>query len=188
MALINYSRTTFLNDLSVLQFTRPNRIVIEMNANFNDKTIFFGGRQWSDFQQNINHVLPQNRAYFCLCLFTLVSADQNIHAHFPNLIKAWDRRFSYPKFGWCGFGAHFEKVRYLLQIPEQNGIDFNIITEQELQDYFCFHYQTGKTELDQNINSFFRIMLEDADFDFNSDIFSKLKEIMIDSLDDRKCM
>lgn len=99
----------------------------------------------------------------------------------------WIKEFQYPKFGWLGFGAHFEKVKYLLQIPEQNGVEFERISDQELQDYFCFHYQSGKFILVENVEPFFKIMLEDVDFNFDSSIFSRFRKIMTDSINEKRC-
>lgn len=193
MTLLEYSKNQFYHDLKLIisnspKEIQPNKIILELNAHFNEKTTFIGGRQWCYFKHDINYVSTINRAYFCICFFSMVSADQNTYAHFPNLTEQWTKQFQYPKFGWCGFGAHFEKVKYLLQIPEQNGVDFNDIADSEIQEYFCFHYQSGSNILGNNIEHFFRIMLEDSDFDFESEIFSRFRKIMIDSIEERRCI
>lgn len=188
MTLLNYSQNQFFNDLNSLQFSKPNNIILELNPYFNERTVFFGGREWSNFSQDINHVSDTNKAFFCICLFSMVSADQNMYAHFPNLIDRWSRQFQYPKFGWCGFGEHFEKVKYLLQIPEQNGVDFDGISDTEIQEYFRAHYQNGRIILGVFVQHFFNIMLEDVDFNFESNIFSRFRRIMIDSINENKCV
>lgn len=188
MTLLKYSQAQFFNDLKSLQFSKPNDIILKHNPYFNERTVFFGGRVWSNFNQDINHVSDKNKGFFCICLFSMVSADQNIYAHFPNLINEWSRQFQYPKFGWCGFGEHFEKVKFLLQIPEQNGVDFDVISDTELQEYFCAQYQNGRIILGDIVEHFFNIMLEDVDFNFESNIFSRFRRIMIDSINENRCV
>jgi len=187
MTLLQYSKTQFFNDLKLLQFSKPNDIILKHNPYFNERTVFFGGREWSNFNQDINHVSDTNKGYFCICLFSMVSADQNIQRHFTNLIDRWDEKFKYPKFGDNGFGRPNEKVKYLLQIPEQNGVDFDGISDTEIQEYFCAHYQNGRIILDENVERFFNIMLEDVDFNFESNIFSRFRRIMIESINENRC-
>ena len=95
-----------------------------------------------------------------------------------------------PNWHWIRHSSSwgYEKVKYLLQIPEQNGVDFDGISDTEIQEYFCAHYQNGRIILDENVERFFNIMLEDVDFNFESNIFSRFRRIMIESINENRCV
>ncbi|SAL79277.1 hypothetical protein AWB67_05416 [Caballeronia terrestris] len=57
--------------------------------------------------------------------------DQCIFTHRQDLYPEWRGGTGYPKFGWCGFGAHQENPFHLLGAPEREGlIDTNEAIER----------------------------------------------------------
>ena len=174
MSLIAYLNNNFKRDINSLNTSRCNNIINENNPYINVDTLFFGGPLWENFNEDIIAVNPRDRAYFCFCLFTMVAADQNAHAHFKDELFDWLEHFRYPKFGWCGFGPHFEKVCCLLKVPSANAIDFDIITDAELDAFVQLQFENGRRVLGNRVNDFFATMLNDEDFSCDLTIFERL--------------
>ena len=174
MSLIEYINNNFQCDINSLNTSRCNNIINENNPYINADTLFFGGPSWENFNKDIITVNPGDRAYFCFCLFAMVAADQNAHAHFKDVLFEWLEHYKYPKFGWCGFGPHFENVCYLLEVPSTNGIDFDTITDAELDAFVQLQFENGRSVLGNLVNDFFGTMLKDEDFRCDLTIFERL--------------
>lgn len=115
-----YFHGAFRTQLESLNYSEPNRILRE--ARDLDGTVFFGGQDWKNVEQDLAGVPAADRCQFVLCLFMVVLNDQALHASRPDLYQRWREKTAYPKFGWAGFGAHFENPFKLLSIPEQRGL------------------------------------------------------------------
>jgi hypothetical protein len=182
MTLLEYSQKQFLIDLNRIPKTTCNNIASELSPNIDSKTVFFGGYDWENYVNDIMNVALENRAKFCVCLFSMTSSDQHAHARFPNFISVWLRHFKYPKFGYCGLGPHFEKVNYLLDVPVAHGINFDSISQEQIDEFLTSQFTAGRLVLGDELNSFFQTMVEDADFYSDNEIFRKIKKGIISVL------
>ncbi|MGO4819451.1 hypothetical protein [Flavobacterium sp. W22_SRS_FP1] len=176
MTLLEYSKQQFLIDLNSLRKTNCNNIASELSPYIDSKTSFFGGYNWENYENDIMKVAPENRDKFCVCLFTMSSSDQHAHARFPNLLAVWLRYFKYPKFGYCGLGPHFEKVNYLLDVPAAHGINFDPISQEQIDEFLTSQFTAGRLVLGDELNFFFQTMVQDSDFSSDTEIFRKIKK------------
>jgi hypothetical protein len=178
MTLLEYSKKQFLIDLESLQKNE-----FETKPDLTSKALFFGGSQWENFKNDISKIDIKNRDKFCVCLFTMTSADQNAHSHFPELLPNWLQYFKYPKFGGYSFGPYFEKVNYLLDVPVAHEINFDTISQEQINEFIISQFQDGCSVLGNQLNDFFQKMVNDPDFNSNTDIFSKIKEGIVTILE-----
>lgn len=176
MTLLQYSKKQFLIDLDSLQKN-------EFQINPDLTASFFGGSQWRNYDKDIMNISTENRDKFCICLFTMTSADQNAHSHFPELLPAWLQHFKYPKFGGYSFGPFFEKVNYLLDVPAAKEVDFDVISQEHINEFLISQFQVGHLVLGSQLNDFFKKMVNDADFNSDTEIFSKIRSGLVDILE-----
>jgi hypothetical protein len=130
-------------------------------------TVFFGGRGWSNCQGDLRG--KEWREYFVLCLFGVVVNDLNMHAHFRPEYSSFRARTMYPKFGWTGFGVHWENPRVLLTVPVEKGLIDMATAAAEVPGYVEYWYASAETFLHEHTpqipaESFFRKMTEDKWF------------------------
>lgn len=163
MTLLNYIKTQFIKDLQNLKFITKEGIR------------FFGGPEWENFEADTSKIDSKNVPYFCFCLYSMTCADQNMHSNFKFAYRNWVLKSQYPKFGWSGFGNHFEKPKFLLEIPEKHGVDFNLITDQDVQEFVEFNFNVSLKQFGVDTKTFFQIMVNDLDFNSNTQIFKRLK-------------
>ena len=183
MTLNAYTKQQFFNDIKTLSLTTPNSTILKVDGRADIHTRFFGGREWDDYKLNISKIDVPNRKYFCLCLFAMVSADQNMYANHNEHYPAFRKMFTYPKFGWTGFGMHFEKPSFLLSVPSQSGVDFSGITNEELNDFVADQFRQAKSFLPKSLPvwDFFKDMINDVDFKSDTDIFKRLVDAMFEN-------
>lgn len=169
---MQYIQTNFSRDLKKLVYTNV------------EGRLFFGGAGWEMYSEDTRNIPVENLAYFCFCLFSMVCADQNMHSNFRFAYADWERKTKaiYPKFGWKGFSEHNEKPFYLLSVPERNGVDFNVITDEDLKHFVDYNLKVSLAEFGIVNELFFKAMVEDVDFSNNIEVFNKLKLAIIDSL------
>lgn len=132
-----YLNNQFPTDLRTLQFTSPNQVIQENLELFqvDQQTIFFGGQDWSNFEQNIAQIEQDNLNWFFLCLFTITTIDVILFTHFQAYYPVFRGATRYPKFGWTGFGVHFENPKKLLTVPEAQGRLNRELIDQQLDEY-----------------------------------------------------
>jgi hypothetical protein len=164
MTLLNYIKTQFIKDLQSLEITT------------NEGMSFFGGQEWENFEIDTAKINPKHLAYFCFCLFSMTCADQNMHSNFKFAYRDWLKKSQYPKFGWYGFGNHFEKPKFLLEVSEQKGVDFNLITDQDLNEFVDFNFNVSLRQFGIDTKTFFKVMMNDIDFNSETSIFQRLKK------------
>lgn len=177
MTLLEYSRTEFSNDLSKLRFTHPNKHQALNNTltYIKTSTKFFGGIRWDNVENDLANIALENRKYFCLCLFILVSIDENMYTHFRENYDAFYKRTKYPKFGWLGLGPHIEKPCYLLQAPKN--IDYQNIPESQINEFIHDLFQNSVSILGQiSVKIFFTTLVNDPDFECEIQIFKMIKK------------
>jgi hypothetical protein len=175
MTLLNYSQTHFLRDLQLLNCKVPgtNHILDYRILHINPSTKFFGGLEWENMQDDLSQIIVENRKYFCVCLFTMVCTDENMYANFKGDYESFNTITNYPKFGWLGFGINFEKPCYILTRPIE--VDFESISELEIKDFIQYQITISSRFLG-NITpvEFFTSMINDIDFNCESEIFRKI--------------
>jgi roadblock/LC7 domain-containing protein len=184
MTLNNYATAHFLTDLNTLPKDRPNPSLLNDNDRADRNTYFFGGQEWSNCESNLSKIIPNHKKYFALCLFTMVCADQTMFTYYRGNYTNFRRLIVYPKFGWTGFGYHFEGPKYLLTVPVNFGVDFSEITNEELDEFIANQFSIAKSFMPPgvSVNEFFTNMLNDVDFYAETDIFVRLKASMLKNL------
>lgn len=184
MTLNIYANTEFLKDLGCLKLEKPSAPMLDNNDRADHKTRFFGGKQWEYCERDLSYVKPENKKYFCLCLFIMVCDDQTMFTYYRQQYKYFRRQIVYPKFGWSGFGLHFEEPKNLLIIPLNFGVDFSEITNDELDDFIINQFSIAKNFMPAGVTvkGFYIDMFHDADFYAESDIFMRLKASMIKNM------
>lgn len=183
MSLNKYARQQFLIDIKTLKLEQPNSVIFKFDRRVDLHTRFFGGKEWKRYHLDISNVELSNRKYFCLCLFAMVCADQNMFANHNEHYYEFRKTFTYPKFGWTGYGIHFEKPSFLLSVPSQAGVDFDGITTEELNEFVVDQFKQAKSFLPKSLPvwDFFKDMINDVDFKSDTDIFKRLVDAMFEN-------
>lgn len=124
MNLEHYLKHQFIVDLQKLNYQLPNTVIRDHSAAFkiDEHTIFFGGPDWKNLSNDIKQIQPIYYENFFLCLFTIVTIDLTFYTYFQEYYTLFRNQTKYPKFGWTGFGVHYENPRKLLDIPYQLGL------------------------------------------------------------------
>jgi hypothetical protein len=112
-----YLSTCFKKDMQKLNYENLDAIRRDM---FGDM-VFFGGNDWANMENDLKNIRKENRGYFCLSLFTIVTFDQCAYTYYKKYYKIFREKTMYPKFGWCGMGPHHEYPKKLLNLPELKG-------------------------------------------------------------------
>jgi len=175
MTLLQYSQTLFLKDLKSLDFIYPLPIDIdiELRPYVYETTPFFGGSGWQNMESDLSKINDEHKKYFCICLFTMTSADQNMYSHFRSNYEFFYNKVKYPKFGIVSFGYAFEKPCYLLTRPTE--VDFELIPELEIKDFIHHQFTISSHFLrDITSNEFFTAMINDIHFNCEIEIFRKI--------------
>ncbi len=120
-----------------MHFKKPNSIILNHPEDFkiDRNTIFFGGRDWINFEEDIRRIPQHHIQHFILCLFTIVVIDQNMFTNFRNSYAIFRAKTNYPKFGWTGFGTHMEKPKKILSVAEKKGLLDKIWVQEHEQEY-----------------------------------------------------
>jgi hypothetical protein len=175
MTLLQYSQTLFLKDLQSLDFIYPHPIDIdlELRPYVYETTPFFGGSGWQNMESDLSIINDEHKKYFCICLFTMTSADQNMYSHFRSNYEFFYNKVKYPKFGIVSFGYAFEKPCYLLTRPTE--VDFESIPELEIKDFIHHQFTISFNFLrDITPKQFFTAMINDIHFNCECEIFKKI--------------
>ena len=131
MNIEQYFQTTFLSELRRLRFQKPNVLIRSHAESFgiDRNTQFFGGQAWGNCEQDLK--VSRHKNHFALSLFAMVCNDVNMHANFKAQYLKFRSLTQYPKFGWTGFGPHFESPECLITKPISLGlVQFNNETLQ----------------------------------------------------------
>lgn len=122
--LQEYLRNQFLNDFRKLKLYKPGSVIQAHASDFrvDADTQYFGGSNWADFDRNMSSILEANKPYFCLGLFCHCILDMTMFSYFKEYYSAFRSRTLMPKFGWSGFGVHYNNPALLINLPDQKGI------------------------------------------------------------------
>lgn len=167
MNIKDYFEIEFKSDLRQLQLHKPNSIVLAHTDSFgiDGVTQFFGGQEWRYCQQDLQGIVNKN--YFVLSLFAMVCNDLNMHSNFPEHYFKFRGLTNYPKFGWSGFGPHFESPAWIINQPLKLGlVNFD---DKLLSEFVTFWKLTADDFLakcipDINYSNFFHDLCEDRCF------------------------
>lgn len=119
----NYFKNQFPIDLKTIEFQHPNVTLLNNPNTFkiDNNTIYFGGINWKNFNNDIRHIERNNYDFFFLSLFMISVFDLTMYTHFRTSYDTFRSLTYYPKFGWSGLGPHYENPKKILSIPENRG-------------------------------------------------------------------
>jgi hypothetical protein len=169
MNLNQYLHNQFPADLTNLKFIKPNSVIQNNLDSFNidQYTIYFGGADWENIELDIQTIDNEHFDHFFLCLFTITIIDLTIFTHFNDCYNVFRSYTRYPKFGWSGYGPHYENPKKLLDIPIKKG--FLNIDRINLEEYIDLFYDETSLLLKSKLHQvtpekFFSALLSDKDF------------------------
>lgn len=168
MKFEKYFREKFPNHLRRLNYKQPNKIVRSRIMN-DANVLFFGGRNWENFESDLDNIPEEYRQLFILALFMIVVSDQNLFRYFKDEYPKWRNQTMFPKFGWSGFGPHVENPMKILSVPEENGYFKNENIEKLGASFveFCWNEAAEvleRYELKIDRSAFFQSMVNDPEF------------------------
>ena len=141
----------------------------------------YGGNRWEYMETDLAAVLPVNRKYFCVCLFMLeVFRSALSRNHIDAFIKI-QRKKDYPQFGRMLSGAcESETACYLLERPTEQGVDFEMISDFELQEFVADMFDLIDATMGRDLDDvkMYETMLADSGFHADYSIFKRLQEAM----------
>ena len=185
MNLKDYLNQQFVYDLKELNYKQPNSVIKNNLESFNiDKyTIFFGGPNWKDINNDIKLIDKNNYENFFLSLFTIITIDLTFFTYFKDDYDYFRNTTRYPKFGWTGFGVHYENPIKILDVPQK----LNLIDESKINynEYSNLFYESLENYLKSfnnkiNIQEFIEKLINDKDFRIKNNLISSklLKSII----------
>jgi hypothetical protein len=187
MKLKEYLKNQFPADLARLKFQKPNSVIQNNPDSFNidQYTIYFGGMNWKNIDQDIKHIDKEFYEHFFLCLFTITIIDLTIFSHFRDYYSIFRNKTRYPKFGWSGFGPHYENPKKLLDIPFQKSL--LRIDKIDIEEYVQLFISETNSFLESNLNQiktvdFFNSLLTDKDFQVGENENNTLTPLIINKL------
>jgi hypothetical protein len=188
MALIEYRNQQFNADLNSMNFIIPNEVILNNPSDFDldQNTVFFGKQDWENLNIDIEHIEEENYKYFFLCLFTITIIDMTMFKYFNENYVAFREQTNYPKFGWCGFGPHYENPRKILDLPSENS--YLNLDVTDIDEYYSFFVLELKNSLyNHGIESidFIDKLLSDNDIVINDIDGNTISGILIKSIYNR---
>ena len=119
-----YLKNQFLLDLRTMDFHQPNSTILNNPDSFriDNNTIYFGGENWRNINNDIRNIEERNQEFFFLLLFMITVIDLTMFTYYEASYEKFRGLTRYPKFGWVGFGPHYETPKKLINIPENRGL------------------------------------------------------------------
>ena len=166
--LDTYFKQAFPNQLRLLSFQRPNRVVSKRIMN-DPNVLFFGGKEWERVEEDLGNVPESDRLAFVLCLFMITISDQNLYCYFKDAYSVWRNHTQFPKFGWSGFGPHLEDPMKILIVPEDKGLIDVEGNEKLIKEFAEMFYSQADMVADRygievTGREFFEAMTNDPDY------------------------
>jgi len=106
--------------------------------------------------------------------------------YFNENYVAFREQTNYPKFGWCGFGPHYENPRKILDLPPENS--YLNLDVTDIDEYYSFFVLELKNSLyNHGIESidFIDKLLSDNDIVINDIDGNTISGILIKSIYNR---
>jgi hypothetical protein len=184
MTLNEYFKTTFADDLAKMNFLPVPDRCLECsslkastyqicNKGVDKYTVFFGGKEWENINQDIKYITKENLEYFFICLFTIITIDTGIYTYYQKYYHQFREKTLYPKFGGfrIGFGisAYYVNPRKILEIPESYGFINTGNINRYVDEYVnTFIYECNEffinNEIEIDTNDFMTDLLTDSQF------------------------
>jgi hypothetical protein len=176
----SYFNHFFIADLRKLSLTRPNNVILSNPESFriDQTTVFFGGRNWENYENDIKAI--DQKSKFVLSLFATVCIDLTMFTHFSGSYAKFRSLTNYPKFGWSGYGPHFEGPHKLIIKAEQEGkLEF---TDELIANFVLFWISSSKAFFSLHFpeiqfSYFFEKMRNDSDFIIGIQLSPTIKRI-----------
>jgi len=196
MSLRDYLKNQFKMDLMKLSFEKPNTTILSNPEIFNidEKAQFFGGRDGENLVNEIMKIEENNRLYFILGLFSIITIDLTMHTYYKEYHANYRKSTAFPHFGYSGFGVHFNKPKYLLnQQYNLTKID-NAELESIIDDYvnifnedctnaFSQHFAgieiDVKDFLSKMLNDKWMLLTEDDEDTLYSKVYTRMRDILL---------
>ena len=169
--LETYFDNEFSIDVRTLRTQKPSYVILSNPASFgvDEQTVFVGGKDWENIEHDRSSISPEKREYFIICLFSIVLIDLIMFTYFKDQYSVYRKKTNYPKFGWTGFGPHFENPKKIILVPEQlNIVDFNFL-KNNINGYCKWFLDKCeeeflKSDLSINTIEFLQKITDDKDF------------------------
>jgi hypothetical protein len=168
-----YLKNQFLLDLRTMDFHQPNSTILNNPNSFriDNNTIYFGGENWKNINNDIRNIEEKNQEFFFLSLFMITVIDLAMFTYHRTFYDTFRRLTIYPKFGWVGFGPHYETPKKLLNIPESRGLIEKKDVFKYIDVYIDLFFDECNTFFNNNIpeittQDFIRNIVNDQDFRF----------------------
>lgn len=131
MNLVDFFKLEFQYLFKKFSIENPNETIIQHPSKFylNSQDQFFGGKDWQNYESDISNVSIEKREDFILCLFAALTVDYYYTNNYNNAFL--ENRVPIPKFGWCGYGPHFEHPLIILRKHFGNDISEIIISKRK---------------------------------------------------------
>lgn len=165
-----YLKNQFLLDLRKMDFQHPNSTILNNPESFriDNNTIYFGGENWMNINNDIRNIEKSNQDLFFLSLFMITVIDLTMFTYYRTSYDTFRTLTMYPKFGWVGDGPHYETPKKLLSIPESRGLLNKMDVIKYADDFInlfieeCNKFFNNVTEI--KTQDFIRKIVNDEDF------------------------
>ena len=87
MRIENYFEHDFQKDIAKLQFNEVPQVLRDILHD--PELLLFGGKNWSHLAHDLEHIEPNVRPAFILCLFAVVATDQCMQSYFKSHYPRW---------------------------------------------------------------------------------------------------
>lgn len=164
MTLSDYYKTQFLSDVQKLR-TQPIEKVNAFPPNHdNAGEAMFGRSEWKDYSSDIQDIPQENLKLFIQALFLSLLTTANAFTHFRDFYDRHIDHKSVLHFGWQGFGQIHEKIKWLLNRPEQEGVVFLDDDLKEMVDSYFTQCKSDTASAGLDYKAFMTEIKKDRDF------------------------
>lgn len=179
MILSDYCKKQFSLDVQKLR-TEP---IEKVNAfppdHDNAGEAMFGRSEWRDYFSDIQNIPQENLKLFVEALFLSLLTTANTYTHFRDFYNRYINHAKVLHFGWQGFGQIHEKIKWLLNRPEQEGMLFSDDDLKEMADFYFEQCKFDTTPNGLDYKAFMTAIKSDRDFceDKKNSAFSRFVHI-----------
>lgn len=192
MDIKDYLKNNFPSDLKKMNFLRPNSKILANPDEYriDNNTIFFGGQNWENIDNDIVEIDKKNLENFFLCLFTITVIDMGLFTYYHDSYGTFRNKTMYPKFGWSGFGTHYENPKKILSVPlSYKLVDFKE-TSEKINDFIDLFITECDMFFETNIknistNDFIFELINDIEFQKTPEDEDTILGLIYDKLKDR---
>lgn len=133
-SMFSYLENQFQKDLESLD-VRPidDELTLEEFPQLKGQS-YFGRPEWENYGRDVSGVskktgkkIYKDEFYVCPfieCLFVHTLINRTLETYYPDKFEKYRYNFI-PRFGWFNFGYSDERLPYLLDVPQKNGVPFS---------------------------------------------------------------